>query len=229
MARRRRRNHQRDDDIEFHASDRWIQSSSNPGLIEDIPLGPYTVIGLGRRNNFNRNSFRPNPNSNSRQSRDLFHSTSNPSQPQRTHRTFPQGDIAFRLGSSGFKRYLLQTIDHTLHQIQLWYPDENTVGDSEMDWQPETEFIIPQPGEEIHYIWDPEPVSRQSDQNENSGISCEVGRELARRAASDGSISLEAGRSLGGSLGGWRSPSPSRSDFAVWRATHSSSDMEAEI
>jgi len=215
MGRRRRRNYQRDNDIEFQTSELLVQSSSNPAPIQDIPLGPYMVSGLGRRNNSSRNPFCSNTNSNPRQPRNLFHSTGNPIQRQRTSPAFPQTEIDFRIGSSWFKKYLLRTINQTFHQIQLWYPDEDSVSNGEMDWQPEAEFIIPQPVEDIHYIWDPVPVPRQSDQNDEAGISPEVGRGLRIplqtriRVASDGNIELEAGRSPGGNsaeFGEWRSP-----------------------
>jgi len=99
-----------------------------------------------------------------------------------------------------------------------------------MDWQPESEVVIPQSTEKIHYIWDQEPAASESALTGEDRGSPEVGIGLGisipirRRAASEGNNGLGTGlRPVG--LEEWRSPP--RSDFAVPK-TMPSPDVEIE-
>ena len=73
----------------------------------------------------------------------------------RTPRSF--GETAFMLKSKRFKQHLLHSMERNLQEIQLWYPDEEEDGnDDEMDWQPETEILIPPLAYEIRCVFDSE-------------------------------------------------------------------------
>jgi hypothetical protein len=93
-----------------------------------------------------------------------------------------------------------------------------------MDWQPESELIIPQSAEKIYYIWDQDPAPTESDSRVEGRDGPEVGIGLGisiptrRRATSEGNNTLETEPSPGWTpvaFGEWRSPP--RSDFAVPR------------
>jgi hypothetical protein len=46
-----------------------------------------------------------------------------------------------------------------------------------MDWQPESEFVIPQPAEEVHYVWDPPPSPKETVLGDRGGLFAKKGGE----------------------------------------------------
>ena len=101
------------------------------------------------------------------QNHDNAHQLRQPSQ-SRGHGTGPRNHTsiahsckqgAFIIKPKRFRQQLLQSIDQMVKLIQQWYPDEDSTED-EMDWQPEEEVTIRQPGQGIFYpesAWVPKP------------------------------------------------------------------------
>ena len=203
-GRRRRRRHWGNDDSQIHASDPWGQFTGEAATsIKDIPLGRYTVSERERRDNTTRSTFRPS-DGNPHQSRASFQHNDNPFHRQRRFTVTPHSQSDFRRRSAHFKQYILQILNQTLRQVQQWYPDDDCVSESEMDWQPESELVIPQSAEHISYIWDQRHETKVSHLTQDHRTSFEGSSGLGlglsipvRRAVSEGNIGLEAGLSPG--------------------------------
>ena len=114
----------------------------------NLPQGPRNAISnFSSDNPFQRNNRPQRPPNASTDGHDIA----------RTPRGFDEK--AFMLKSKHLKQHLLQSMNQNLREIQQWYPDEEeNANDDEMDWQPETEILIPPPACEIRYVWDPEPA-----------------------------------------------------------------------
>jgi hypothetical protein len=60
-----------------------------------------------------------------------------------------QNHHVFLQKSQRLKQSLIRVFTQALRQIEQWYPDESPNGDL-MDWQPEDEFVIPQPDNTVY-------------------------------------------------------------------------------
>lgn len=132
--------------------DRFVSdSSSNDGSgfggngknTGGLTLGSYSVSG--RRNTGSNGHYSQN-HDDTHQLRQPFQNRGHglgPSNHTSIASSFNQG--AFVIKPKRFRQQLLQSIDQTIKLIQQWYPDEDSSED-EMDWQPEEEVIVRQPG-----------------------------------------------------------------------------------
>ncbi|RDW71055.1 hypothetical protein BP6252_07618 [Coleophoma cylindrospora] len=67
------------------------------------------------------------------------------------HRDHTRDEYILRQNRS-FKRYLMKTLRETCNQIEQWCPDVvDSSFEDEMDWNPEPEIVIPQPGDPMSY------------------------------------------------------------------------------
>ncbi|RDW83443.1 hypothetical protein BP5796_04934 [Coleophoma crateriformis] len=110
-------------------------------------LGNHYVGGPGRPSD-DRERHRQTTKGNQRQN---HHPTQTRIEKTPRHSDRTRNEYILRQNRS-FKRYLMNTIRETCHQIEQWCPEVvDSSFEDEMDWIPEPEIVIPQPGGPMRY------------------------------------------------------------------------------
>lgn len=156
----RRRTRQKDDNFQYHGSNRQHNSSNDVTGIDDVRLGRHRISK--RHTNANPNPSRLNNNESQRARRSSAHyihaqTAIEPFQRTRLNTAALHTENVFPFRSSHFKEYFLNAMREMLLHIQLWCPEEGAASEDGMDWQHESELVIPQPSMEIRYNWDSKP------------------------------------------------------------------------
>ena len=144
----RRRNRQNDENDSQFSQTGQSREDARPG--EGIRLGSHTVKGPRKGNNLRGdNPFQRSVKHHQQHSRNGFFSD----RADRTNHHYVVDHHSCMVKNEQFKQYLLQSIEESRRKIEQWCPDDNSNLDR-MDWQPESELVIPQNSGKILYIWD---------------------------------------------------------------------------
>ncbi|TAQ88666.1 hypothetical protein B7494_g3035 [Chlorociboria aeruginascens] len=197
------KNRQRQGNDYFQAEEDWWTPSNEYAerqgdFLCESHTATHNLNPNGRRRSNQRRSFlSPSPHA-----RHSNHGSTQSDQPHNVPRnmSYPVNhkiqqlhfDLFLRK-SKKFKEFLLNSIDEKVHQIHQWYPDEissKELGDDEMEWQPESEILIPQPSGDVSYIWDQKCTDSPS-VRDCRGKRDEDGARGKKRTASDTSLVVE--------------------------------------